>query len=67
MQWTYDIYGTTPEYTPPNSQSKVVSNAQTQKRTVKQKKNYVLENLRLQTTGVSSPLKGYPWQQNNVT
>ncbi|XP_048577373.1 cilia- and flagella-associated protein 47-like isoform X2 [Nematostella vectensis] len=60
MQWTYDIFGTTPSHTPPTGQSKIASSAQSQKRTVKQKRNYVLENLRLNSTAVSSPLKGAP-------
>ena len=60
MQWTYDVIGTTADYSPPNVRSKIVSNSANLRRTVKQKKNYVLENLKLQSTAVSSPYKGVP-------
>jgi len=59
MQWTYDIIGTTADYNPPDSRAKIQSSSAT-RRTVKQKKNYVLENLKLQSTAVSSPYKGIP-------
>ena len=59
MQWTYDILGTTADYNPPNVQARITStSANSARRTVKQKKNYVLENLKLQSTAVSSPYKG---------
>ena len=59
MQWTYDILGTTADYNPPNARARITSNsANSARRTVKQKKNYVLENLKLQSTAVSSPYKG---------
>ncbi len=59
MQWTYDIIGTTADYSPPNMRSKIVStSANSSRRTVKQKRNYVLDNLKLQSTAVSSPYKG---------
>lgn len=59
MQWTYDVIGTTSDYNPPNARSKILSlSANSPRRSVKQKKNYVLENLKLQSTAVSSPLKG---------
>lgn len=59
MQWTYDIIGTTADYNPPNARAKTLSmSANSSRRTVKQKKNYVLENLKLQSTAVSSPYKG---------
>lgn len=60
MQWTYDVIGTTADYSPPNVRSKIVSNSANLRRTVKQKKNYVLDNLKLQSTAVSSPYKGVP-------
>ena len=60
MQWTYAIIGTTPEYAPPTGQSAVGSTPHTHRRTVKQKKNYIRENLKLQNTAVSSPVKGVP-------
>ena len=59
MQWTYDIIGTTADYNPPNARAKTLSmSANSSRRTVKQKKNYVLENLKLHSTAVSSPYKG---------
>ena len=59
MQWTYDILGTTTDYNPPNARARITStSANSARRTVKQKKNYVLENLKLQSTAVSSPYKG---------
>ena len=59
MQWTYDILGTTADYNPPNARARITStSANSARRTVKQKKNYVLENLKLQSTAVSSPYKG---------
>lgn len=59
MQWTYDVIGTTADYNPPNARAKILStSASSSRRAVKQKKNYVLENLKLQSTAVSSPLKG---------
>lgn len=59
VQWTYDIIGTTADYSPPNMRSKLVStSANSSRRAVKQKKNYILDNLKLQSTAVSSPYKG---------
>ena len=59
MQWTYDVLGTTADYNPPNARAKILSTStSSSRRAVKQKKNYVLENLKLQSTAVSSPLKG---------
>ena len=61
MQWTYAVKGVTPEYTPPAGQSVITTKHTT---FVKQrKKNYVRDNLRLQTTAVSSPIKGAPLVQ----
>ncbi|PFX34680.1 Calponin-likey domain-containing protein 2 [Stylophora pistillata] len=60
MQWTYDVIGKTADYSPPNVRSKIVSSSANSGRTVKQKKNYVLDNLKLQSTAVSSPYKGVP-------
>ena len=59
MQWTYDILGTTADYNPPNGRARIRStSANSARLIVKQKKNYVLENLKLQSTAVSSPYKG---------
>ena len=59
MQWTYDILGTTADYNPPNARARITSTtANSARPTVKQKKNYILENLKLQSTAVSSPNKG---------
>ena len=74
MQWTYDILGTTADYNPPNARARITStSANSARRTVKQKKNYVLENLKLQSTAVSSPYKGVRltsrsarWQRTSV-
>lgn len=57
MQWTYNVVGTLPEYIAPQSQASktepgVIERSET--------RNYVLDNLRLKTTAVSSPLKGAP-------
>ena len=63
MQWTYDVKGVTPEYTPPSGQSVITTKQTTY---VKQKKkNYIRDNLRLQATGVSSPIKGTPIVQRS--
>lgn len=59
MQWTYDVVGTLPEYTPPQSQSSKQSRGYNIERSV-EKRNYVLSNLKLTTTAVSSPIKGAP-------
>ena len=48
MQWTYDILGTTADYNPQNAWARITStSANSARRNVKQKKNYVLENLKL--------------------
>ena len=62
MQWTYDIHGMTPDYRPPRI------GAATENRNLDvrgqsasdAKKNFVRRNLKLNNTGVSSPLKGAP-------
>ena len=59
VQWTYDVLGATADYNPPNARARITSSsANSARRAVKQKKNYVLENLKLQSTAVSSPYKG---------
>ena len=62
MQWTYDVIGTLPDYTPPRSQS-----SKTAKGVIERtdRKNFVLDNLKLNTTAVSSPMKGAPVIQRN--
>lgn len=57
MQWTYDVVGTLPDYTPPRSQSSKVDRGVIQR---SERRNFVLDNLKLTTTGVSSPMKGAP-------
>lgn len=59
MQWTYNVIGTLPEYTPPQSQAARQSRGLTIERSA-ERRNYVLTNLKLTTTAVSSPIKGAP-------
>ena len=59
MQWTYDVVGTIPEYTPPQSQSSKQSRGLAIERSM-ERKNYILNNIKLTTTAVSSPIKGAP-------
>ncbi|XP_052530326.1 cilia- and flagella-associated protein 47 [Tympanuchus pallidicinctus] len=60
MQWTYEINGLLPQTAPPTSPAKVVStNSYIRSATVRQR-NFLHENLKLTTTGVSSPIKGAP-------
>ncbi|XP_064263439.1 cilia- and flagella-associated protein 47 isoform X3 [Passer domesticus] len=60
MQWTYIINGLPPQTAPPTVAAKVVcTSSYTGSFTVRQR-NFVRENLKLITTGVSSPIKGAP-------
>lgn len=60
MQWTYVINGLPPQTVPPTVAAKVVcTSSYTESSTVRQR-NFVRENLKLITTGVSSPIKGAP-------
>ncbi|XP_071954714.1 cilia- and flagella-associated protein 47-like isoform X2 [Antedon mediterranea] len=61
MQWTYDLIGTTPEYTPPSGQSqKPIAGPHNAPLKRGKHRNFVRDNLQLTTTAVSSPVKGAP-------
>ncbi|XP_021263655.1 cilia- and flagella-associated protein 47 isoform X2 [Numida meleagris] len=60
MQWTYEINGLLPQTTPPTCPAKVVSTNSYIRSTTVQQRNFLRENLKLTTTGVSSPIKGAP-------
>ncbi|XP_068035887.1 cilia- and flagella-associated protein 47 isoform X2 [Anomalospiza imberbis] len=60
MQWTYVINGLPPQTVPPTMAAKVVcTSSYTGSFTVRQR-NFIRENLKLITTGASSPIKGAP-------
>ncbi|XP_069746190.1 cilia- and flagella-associated protein 47-like isoform X2 [Narcine bancroftii] len=60
MQWTYEINGLDPQYTPPHVQhGKTITTAFKHCVPVRQR-NFVRENLKVKATAVSSPLKGAP-------
>ncbi|XP_074785727.1 cilia- and flagella-associated protein 47 [Athene noctua] len=60
MQWMYKINGLPPQTIPPTRPGKVVTpNSYIRSATVRQR-NFLRENLKLTTTGVSSPIKGAP-------
>ncbi|XP_032305269.1 cilia- and flagella-associated protein 47 isoform X2 [Coturnix japonica] len=60
MQWTYEINGLLPQTVPPTSPAKVVSTNSYIRSTTVRQRNFIHENLKLTTTGVSSPIKGAP-------
>lgn len=59
MQWTYNIIGIIPEYNSPTGKSNHPI-AGPHPSPIKRNKgrNFILENLKLTTTAVSSPIKG---------
>ncbi|XP_066477404.1 cilia- and flagella-associated protein 47 [Tiliqua scincoides] len=60
MQWMYEINGLPPETIPPTSSAKVdCRNTYVRSATVQQR-NFVHENMKLLSTGVSSTIKGAP-------
>ncbi|XP_061483380.1 cilia- and flagella-associated protein 47-like [Rhineura floridana] len=60
MQWMYEINGLPPQTMPPTSSAKVdCRNAYVRSATVQQR-NFVRENMKLLSTGVSSTIKGAP-------
>lgn len=61
MQWTYAIKGLPKDYIPPSGHSTVQSSKHS---FVHRKRNFVQENLKLTTSGVSSPIKGAPILQS---
>ncbi|XP_075347998.1 cilia- and flagella-associated protein 47 [Mycteria americana] len=60
MQWTYEINGLPPQTVPPTRPAKVVSTSSYIKSATVRQRNFLHENLKLTTTGVSSPIKGAP-------
>ena len=60
MQWSYDVRGVIPEYSPPKGRSSIPMVAYLRDPRRHTNRNYVVENLRLTTTAVSSPIKGAP-------
>ncbi|XP_072178621.1 cilia- and flagella-associated protein 47-like [Diadema setosum] len=61
MQWTYQVEGVIPEYTPPAGHSqKPIQGPHLSPIKRSKQRNFVLDNLRLTTTAVSSPVKGAP-------
>ncbi|XP_070567350.1 cilia- and flagella-associated protein 47-like [Ptychodera flava] len=59
MQWTYDVQGITPSYTPPTGQSeRPIAGPHPFPKYRRRPVNYVRENLKLTTTAISSPVKG---------
>ncbi|KAM9245460.1 cilia- and flagella-associated protein 47 [Leptosomus discolor] len=60
MQWTYEINGLPPQTVPPTRPAKVVSSSSYIRTATVRQRNFLRENLKLTTTGVSSPIKGAP-------
>ncbi|XP_027494225.1 cilia- and flagella-associated protein 47 isoform X1 [Corapipo altera] len=60
MQWTYEINGLPPQNVPPTVAAKVVTTGTYIRSSTVRQRNYLRENRKLITTGVSSPIKGAP-------
>ncbi|XP_026647666.2 cilia- and flagella-associated protein 47 isoform X1 [Zonotrichia albicollis] len=60
MQWTYIINGLPPQTEPPTVAAKVVCTSSYRGSFTVRQRNFVRENLKLITTGASSPIKGAP-------
>ncbi|XP_048239518.1 cilia and flagella-associated protein 47-like isoform X3 [Haliotis rufescens] len=61
MQWSYEIRGVLPEYTPPRGKSsRPMAGPHPDPRYRGDRVNYVRDNLQIITTAVSSPVKGAP-------
>ncbi|XP_054484324.2 cilia- and flagella-associated protein 47 [Agelaius phoeniceus] len=60
MQWTYIINGLPPQTEPPTAAAKVVCTSSYRGSFTVRQRNFVRENLKLITTGASSPIKGAP-------
>ena len=60
MQWTYNVRGTLPDYDPPRGKSvQPIAGPHPDPRQRKPTRvNFIRDNLKLTTTGVSSPIKG---------
>jgi len=59
-QWKYVVHGVLPHYEPPKNRSSLpfVNSEDLASRRVAKKRNFVLENLQLHQTAISSPIKG---------
>ncbi|XP_053397416.1 cilia- and flagella-associated protein 47-like isoform X4 [Mercenaria mercenaria] len=61
MQWSYNVRGVLPDYAPPRGvSSHPMRGPHPDPRMRGQRVNYILDNIRLKTTAVSSPIKGAP-------
>ncbi|XP_010120801.1 PREDICTED: putative uncharacterized protein CXorf30 homolog, partial [Chlamydotis macqueenii] len=61
MQWMYEINGLPPQATaPPTRPAKVISTSNYIRSATVRQRNFLRENLKLVTTGVSSSIKGAP-------
>ncbi|XP_023779137.1 cilia- and flagella-associated protein 47-like [Cyanistes caeruleus] len=60
MQWTYVINGLPPQTVPPTMAAKVVCTSSYMGSSTVRQRNFIRENLKLITTGASSPIKGAP-------
>ncbi|XP_015276849.1 PREDICTED: cilia- and flagella-associated protein 47 [Gekko japonicus] len=59
-QWMYEIHGLPPRTIPPTASAKVVCRNTYDKSTTVQQRDFVRENMKLLSTGVSSTIKGAP-------
>ncbi|CAF2331704.1 unnamed protein product [Rotaria sp. Silwood2] len=60
-QWKYVVHGVLPHYEPPKNRSSlpsVNSDEYASRRAEAKKRNFILENLQLHQTAISSPIKG---------
>uniref|UniRef100_A0ABM5FY67 Cilia- and flagella-associated protein 47 n=1 Tax=Pogona vitticeps TaxID=103695 RepID=A0ABM5FY67_9SAUR len=60
MQWMYEINGLPPQSVPPTSSAKVDCRNTSVRLATVQQRNFVRENMKLLSTGVSSTVKGAP-------
>ena len=61
MQWTYNVRGVLPDYIPPRGHSSgPMLGPHPDPRVRREQLNFIRDNMRLVTTGVSSPIKGAP-------
>ena len=59
MQWSYTIRGILPDYSPPRGvSSHPMRGPHPDPRKRGDRVNYILDNIRLKTTAISSPIKG---------
>lgn len=57
-QWKYVIHGVLPHYEAPKTRSSLPSVNNDELAGRRKKRNFILENLQLQQTAISSPIKG---------